>query len=221
MKKIFTLILLSTGIITDASSQCNSTGTYDLVVFNQTTFSPSPTSQYISAFVCGGATLIDSMSCCTRLVHVQPGATFVAGPQAYGAIYLKSGATFNGQNTSMSWTVFAEAGATIINYSGMVNSCNAVTFSSANCFMSAPGIQQPAAVTVFKEPHQLIFNFPVIAADIRVELYDMNGRLVINEAGGNTNQHITNIDALPAGMYFCRVLSEGAQLYAEKVVIVK
>jgi hypothetical protein len=220
MKNIFTLsILLVLAFSANVKSQCSSTQNYDLIVSGSVVLPPSPTSQYISAYVCTTGTLVDSMSCCTRMIHVEPGGTLIVGPLAYGAVYLKSGATFDAQNSSMSWMVFAEAGAIILNYSGTVNQCVAVTFPSANCITSVGNAPASSPVSVIQRDGQLQFDFSATVGNLRVELYDMSGRLVSSENATNANRHTISLAGLSGGVYFCRVYGNEAVLYAEKVVV--
>ncbi len=220
MKKIYTLGLIGLlAFLQHGNAQCSSTPNYDLIVSGSVVLPPSPTSQYISAYVCTTGTLIDSMSCCTRMIHVEPGGTLIVGPLAYGAVYLKSGATFDGQNTSMSWMVFAEAGAIILNYPGTVTQCVAVTFPSANCVTSTGDAPASSPVSVIQGDGQLQFDFPATVSNLRVELYDMSGRMVSSETATNASRHTVNLAALPAGIYFCRVYDNDAAIYSDKIFV--
>lgn len=221
MKKAATLLLLSFFLLhNETKSQCTSNQTYDLVVSGQTVLPPSPTSLYFNGYVCTGATLIDSMSCCTRFVHVEQGGTFIAGPMAYGTIYLKSGATFNGQNTSMTWMIYAETGSTVLNYSGSIISCVGVQFNSANCSVSV-NEKEKAVVSVLHQQEELIFSFTELQQAVSIDIYDINGKLVVHEEAGTLLQYRLNLSALNNGLYFYRLYNGDALVKTDKISVLR
>jgi hypothetical protein len=222
MKQLSTLAVFFCILFSfNANSQCTSgASSYDLVVFNNTTFPPSASQPYTQAYVCWGGVLTDSAQCCTRICHVDSGGTFIAGPVAYGGLYLKNGATFDGQNTSMTWVIFAEPGAIILNYSGNVQQCPTVTFPAALCFMSTPEAYMPA-VGVSQNGNQLSFLYADVLAKATVELYDATGKLVQTSTQAQSDRQDVDVSALPAGIYMYRVMDGETLIGTDKVLIVK
>lgn len=220
MKQFFTatlLVFLSLG----ATSQtvCNSIATtYDLTVFGTTVISPTTSSPYTMGYVCGGAVLIDSSYCCTRICHVDTGGTLIAGPLSYGSVYLHSGATFDGQGTAQNWFVYAAPGATVVNYSGNVVQCTSVTFPSAMCFMSVPETAQ-AGVSVLQTPVSLQFRFTKPLSGASVELFDAAGSLVLTSACTASESTELNVSDLPVGIYMYRVTAEDETVSTGKIAI--
>jgi hypothetical protein len=129
MKKIFILTCFFLAWLTGSVvAQCtSSTSAYDLIV-NSTVILPPTGPQFTFGYVCTDGLLIDSTNCCTRWIHVDSAGVYEAGPNAYGIVYLKSGATFNASGNNNFFNVYYEAGAIILSYAGPQTLCTAVTF---------------------------------------------------------------------------------------------
>ena len=210
--------------VNTAKSQTGCTSiavTYDQVFSNYTVFPPTPSGLYTLGYICNGVTVIDSMSCCTRMIHVETGAVFIAGPFSYGTAYVKSGGTFNGQNTAQNWFVYAEAGANVLNYTGTVVSCTAVSFPTANCFMNVHSTEPEEQVKLIQLPGQIQFSVPSANGNTRIELYDISGKQLINQSAENTSVISMSTESLSGGMYFYRVYQNEELLSTGKIALAK
>lgn len=163
---------------------------------------------------------MDSAMCCTRVCNVDSGATLIAGPNSYGAAYVKSGGTFNGQNVSTNWQVFAETGAIVINNPGGNISCPVITFTGGSC---ALGFVTPNTTTasVSQSANQLNFVFTDVLKSGRIELYDVSGKQVNSSAVTQSSAHTIDVSELPAGMYMYRVMDGETLIGTSKVMIAK
>jgi methionine-rich copper-binding protein CopC len=203
-KTTFLFLLLCTLVYTQVKAQCVSSATsYQLIVSNNTTINANAP---IDTYICSGATLIDSASCCTRSVHIEPNATYVVGPMAYGSIYIKNGGTFNGMNTQMFWVVYAETGAIILNYSGAVVNCTAVTFPSANCFMSVGSTAATPKAVAAHSQNDLHVTFSENIVSGKIEVMDMSGRVVKSQDVNQATESTIAVHDLAAGVYYYRIL---------------
>ena len=205
MKKIMVLTsLLAAALAGSVAAQCTSpASTYDLIVTGNVALPPNGT-QFMSAHVCTGGTLIDSTYCCTRLIHVEGGGTYEAGPLAYGMVYLKSGATFNAHGNNGFFVVDYEAGAVILNYAGPQNLCNVVTFPPANCLTGIYENNALKAVKVYSDAYAglLVIDAPAGFENATLTIYDITGKqalqpLLLKQLFQNT----VDISALHPGMY--------------------
>lgn len=225
MKKNLILLLICLCFfakLSKSQSGCASLATtYDMVFSNNTVLPPSPSGQYMFGYICTGTTVTDSMNCCTRFMHVVSGGTLIAGPLSYGTAYLKAGATFDGQNTAQNWFVYAEAGANVLNYSGNVITCTAVTFPAGNCFMSVGNTETEKSVTVIQQPNQLQFSFSNPLSPGRIEIYDISGKQLLNQTAENTTMISVNTESFCSGMYFYRVYQNGEFLSSGKISLTK
>lgn len=163
---------------------------------------------------------MDSAMCCTRVCNVDSGATLIAGPNSYGAAYVKSGGTFNGQNVSINWQVFAEAGANVINNSGGNIPCPVITFTGGSCTMGfvTPNTTSPS---VSQTATQINFTFSDVLKSGRIELYDASGKLVSSSTVIQSTSQTIDVSELPEGMYLYRVLEGEALIGTNKVMLAK
>ena len=138
--------------------------------------------------------------CCTRICHVDTLGTLVVGPMSYGTAYVRSGATFDGQNTAQNWFVYTESGATVLNYSGNVVQCTNVTFPAAMCFMSVPE-QYQSTVSAVQNANLLSFSFSSVLTKARVELYDPTGKIVMTSTQAQCNRQDLDVSTLPSGVH--------------------
>ena len=222
MKHFFILFFASLCFCQNSSAQnCTSPATnYDLTVVSLTVFPPQSSSMnYMQGYVCPGATLIDSAMCCTRMVNIDSGATMFVGPMSYGMAYVKSGGTFNGQGASNNWQVYAEAGASIINHTGLNNACPQVVFTGGTCSMgfNSTVYQKP---TVALNGSFLNFAFST-SVSAQVELLDVTGKVVISESINNSSVHSMNVAGLAEGIYMYRVVSGGSLIASDRIVLSK
>lgn len=202
-----------------AQTVCNSNAvSYDLVVYSQTVIPPNASMSYTSAYVCGGATLYDSAYCCTRMCHVDSLATLITGPNSYGMAYIKAGGTFNGQGSSMNWQVYAEPGSTVVNHTGIVQNCPSVTFPTAICFMSVEE-QFGKQTSAVQNGSMLMFRFSSEVAAPRIEMRDVNGKLVKSEIFSSGTVCTINIGELPEGIYFWTVYEGASQISSGKIPV--
>lgn len=221
MKHFYPLAILFAFFSNGAGAQtvCNSNASsYDLVVFSQTVIPPNASMSYTSGFVCGGATLYDSAYCCTRMCHVDTLATLITGPNSYGMAYIKSGGTFNGQGSSMNWQVIAEPGSIILNHTGIVQNCTSVTFPAAMCFMSVEE-QFGKQTSVVQNGSALMFRFSSEVSSPRIELRDVNGKLVKSENCFSGTLCTVNVAELSEGIYFWTVYEGSSPISSGKTPV--
>lgn len=223
MKKTVTLFVLAVlAFCAEVQAQCSSSSSnYDLQVIAATTFGPNPTSLYMNGYVCSGGTLTDSMTCCTRLVHVDSGGTLNVGPLSYGMAYLKSGALFNGGGSSQNWMLYAEPGATIIGHTGTTVQCTTVTFVPAGCALGIAPQVHAAPVTMLVTPLQLKLQFAVPAEALTAELVDMNGRVIRSQPVIQTSSATIDLSGFAQGIYFCRVMKGNELLFGERFAVIR
>lgn len=211
MKKIYLLIcFLLLGESTSIVAQCTSfPSTYDIIVADSVVIPPSGPS-FTWSYICGGGVLMDSAMCCTRLIHVEAGGTYEAGPSAYGFVYLKSGATFDAHGNNSFANVAYEAGATILNYTGAMSLCSSVTFPNAGCSIPTSIAENPMNYTVQIYPNPftnsaiLQFNNPKKESCILI-LYDLHGRIVRTISNITTDKVEIERQNLPSGFYFVQL----------------
>lgn len=202
-----------------AQTLCNSNASsYDLVVFSQTVIPPNASMSYTSAYVCGGATLYDSAYCCTRMCHVDSLATLITGPNSYGMAYIKSGGTFNGQGSSVNWQVVAEPGSIVLNHTGILQNCVSVTFPTAMCFMTVEE-QFGKQTSVAQNGSALMFRFSSDVTAPRIELRDVNGKLVKTENCSSGTLCTVNVGDLADGIYFWTVYEGSEQISSGKTPV--
>ncbi len=219
MKKIFTLILLACLCFGgNAIAQCTSpVSSYDLIVASTIVRSGS-NAGYIQGYVCNGGVLIDSATCCTRFVVVDSGGSLIVGPISYGGAYVLNGATFNGQNMSNNWQVFAEPNATVINHSGTTTACAQIAYTASNCIMSVP--QNASSVSsVALSGTNLNFAFTSVVSDVTIELFDVTGNVVRSEKVNQSAVHSMNLNGLAGGVYMYRVMQGTEVISTDKVVL--
>jgi hypothetical protein len=204
-----------------AQTMCNSNAvSYDLVVFSQTVIPPNASISYINSYVCGGATLYDSAYCCTRMCHVDSLATLITGPNSYGIAYVKAGGTFNGQGNSQNWQVIAESGSNILNHTGNIQNCTSVTFPAALCFMTIEE-QFGKQTSVALNGSALMFRFSSEVSDPRIELRDVNGKLVKSENSPTGTFCTVNVVDLAEGIYFWTVYEGSSQISSGKIPVLQ
>jgi hypothetical protein len=201
----------------ELNAQCSSTMSYDLIVSTQVVIPASSSMSYTGAYVCPTGQLIDSMPCCTRFVHVDSGGVYKVGPSAYGTLYLKNLAVFDGQNTSMTWQIFAEPGAVILNYSGTVISCVTVTFPAANCLTMIP--ESTTATPNFLQSDQRLEISFASAQTCGISVYDLSGKEVIASSMENAFTQALDISNLAPGIYVCRITGADGMILSRKIVI--
>lgn len=215
MKKIILLTgLLITATANCMMAQCTSpAGSYDLVVTGSTALSPSGP-QFMYGYVCAGGHLLDSTNCCTRWIHVDSGGVYEAGPNAYGILYLKSGATFEAHGNTNFFNVYYETGAVILNYTGPQTLCNPVTFPSANC---AIGIDenQTATVHIYPNPNSGRFTISSSLVNGHLRVYNTLGQIAHQQILTSANQQINLSNP---GIYFLEITSGEKRLVSRIIV---
>lgn len=219
MNKLYTLLFVAFfSISTDAISQCTANATsYDLIVAS-TIIRSGNSAGYTQAYICNGGVLIDSATCCTRFVVVDSGGAMIVGPLSYGAAYVLNGATFNGQNASNNWQVFAEPTATVVNHTGTTLACAQITYTASNCIMSVGQIDSPKpAVSI--NGSALNFGFTSVMNDVQIELLDINGKIVKSEMMNQSSVHTMDIAGLAGGVYMYRVMRGAEVLSSDKIVM--
>ena len=219
MKQTFTLVLMALLCFGGNSfAQCTSPGSnYDLIVVSTVNIPVSQTA-YMQGYVCNGGVLTDSAQCCTRFLNVDSGGTVIVGPLSYGMAYVKSGGTFNGQGASNNWQVYHEAGATILNHTGMTLVCPLITFTSSNCIMGFAHSYSPKP-NVSLIDHTLNFAFNSVVNDGTIEVFDVTGNVVRSEKVNQTSVHSMNLNGLAGGIYMYRVMQGTEVLSSDKVVL--
>jgi hypothetical protein len=202
MKKIFTLcsMLFAAGFV---SAQCTSPmSTYDLVV-NTTVVIPPSGPSFTSAIVCNGGNLYDSATCCTRMAHVNTGGIYQAGPQAYGMVYLKTGATFDAHGNTNFFNVYHEAGAIILNYTGPTTLCTAVIFDTTACLTTGIPQEHLPTTVVYADPmnEMLTIESAAVLPGAVLTVYDMTGKKVLEQTLTQSAKNQVAIGALSSGLY--------------------
>lgn len=219
MKQTFTLLL--TALLCfggDAIAQCSSpASSYDLIVAS-TIVRSGTSAGYMQGYVCNGGVLIDSATCCTRFVVVDSGGSLLVGPMSYGAAYVLNGATFNGQNASNNWQVFAEPNATVINHTGNNIACPQITYTASNCIMSVEQNTSPKP-TVALNGHVLNFGFTSVVNDVQIELLDVSGKVVRSEMVNQSSVHSMDVSGIASGVYMYRVMQGAEVVSTDKLVI--
>ncbi len=218
-KKISTLILLAALYCGNAFAQCTSPATsYDLIVVSNITIPAQSNSNYMQGYVCNGGVLLDSAYCCTRFVNVDSGGVMMVGPSSYGQAFVKNGGTFNGQGSSANWAVFYEAGANVINHVGNSQQCPQITFTNNNCIMGFTENESPKP-TVALNGDALNFGFDAVMTDVRIELLDVNGKVVKSEMMNQSSVHSMDVSGLASGVYMYRVMRGAELISSDKLVI--
>lgn len=220
MNKISTLILLAALYCGNANAQlCTSSATsYDLIVVATTVIAPTASPSYTQGYVCNGGILMDSAMCCTRFAVVDSGGTMMVGPFAYGIAYILDGGTFNGQGASNNWTVVAEPNATVINHTGNIQQCSTIVYSPTSCTM---GISPTETMkpTVALIGHSINFGFSAVMNDVRIELLDVNGKVVKSEMMNQSSVHSMDVSGIASGVYMYRVMLGTELISSDKLVI--
>lgn len=220
MKKLITLFsicVLSSGSI---HSQCSSgAGSYDLTVTSNVVIGPSGPS-FTFGIVCSGGQLMDSAMCCTRMIHVEGGGIYEAGPSAYGFVYLKSGATFDAHGNNSFFGVAYEAGATILNYTGPMNLCTAVTFPPGLCTPTTiMENNSTSLVSVYPNPCNDVLHLDNnFSKDAQITIYDIAGKK-IKEIVSFDNE--INVSTLSPGIYTFDISIEGQKTSRGKFAVVR
>ncbi|HEY0031461.1 MAG TPA: T9SS type A sorting domain-containing protein [Bacteroidia bacterium] len=220
MKKLLTLFSMLMLMNTIATAQCTSSATtYDLTVSGNVVIGPAGPS-FTFAIICAGGRLMDSANCCTRLVHVEPGGIYEAGPNAYAFVYVKSGGTFDAHGNNMFFGVSYEAGAVILNYAGPMTLCTAVVFPSGSCTATGIANQETASsVKSYPNPcNEVLYLENTFSKAAMITVYDIAGKNVM-EASEITNE--INVSMLAPGMYTFTISTEGHQINYGKFAIVR
>lgn len=219
MKKIVTLlsILILSG--SAAFAQCTSSATtYDLTVSGNTVLGPSGT-QFTFALICSGGRLMDSTTCCTRLVHVETGGVYEAGPNAYAFVYVKNGGTFDAHGNNSFFGVSYETGAIILNYTGPMTLCTAVTFPPGSC--TSTGIDDDAGqanIIAYPNPcNDVLYINDLVSKEGIITVYDVTGKKVFE---GPIKDNKINVSHILSGMYSYSIIAEGEHLFHGKFAIV-
>ncbi len=220
MTKFYTILFVAFFCIsTDAMSQnCTSPiQNYDLIVVSTINIPPSQTA-YMQGYVCNGGVLTDSATCCTRFLNVDSGGVVIVGPISYGMAYVKSGGTFNGQGASNNWTVYAEAGAIVINHTGNSVQCPQIVFPNTNCIMGFTD-QSSAKPKVSLIGRTINFGFSSMMNDVHIELMDVNGKVVKSEMMNQSSVHSMDVSGLASGVYVYRVMQGATLVSSDKVIL--
>ncbi|MFN0032888.1 MAG: T9SS type A sorting domain-containing protein [Flavobacteriales bacterium] len=220
--KNFTLVLLlmvvtaGTGI-----AQCTSpVMSYDLVVSDNVALGPNGT-QFTSAHVCSGGILIDSTMCCTRVIHVDEGGTYQAGPFAYGSLYLKSGATYDALDNTGVYVAYEE-GATILNYSGTPMLCDDISFPEANCTTQVANNETQPALNVYPNPctSTLVIEMPEGYQLQTITLYDHTGKLIMQSTPAQGLSKITmDVSTITPGLYMYSMIDNTGHMMQGRLMV--
>lgn len=219
MRKLYTLFAITLLCLSnEVQSQCSSPASnYDLIVVATTTFAPTASMPYTQGYVCNGGILTDSATCCTRFVVVDSGGTMIVGPISYGAAYVLSGGTFNGQGASNNWMVYYESGANVINHTGNSVSCPQITYTASSCTMGLTEVESSKPVVAL---NGTLLNFRFSSCTTaQIELYDANGKLVRSENVSNSAICSMNVADLANGIYMYRVMQNGEMIFSDKVIL--
>lgn len=216
--KIQTLLLFGSILFysTSVMAQCTGNSTYDLTVTGTTVIHPTGNS-FTSAIVCSGATLIDSANCCTRVIHVLPGAVYEAGGNAYGLVFVKSGGTFNANGCTNFFMCTYETGAVILNYTGPLTLCPSLVFSPSVCTTAISEINRPC-IHIFTNPDDqkvtIVFSREQQQTAIRV--IDVLGKEIqlVTFSGRQWE-----IEKLNRGVYIIQISDDKAILLNQKIVV--
>ena len=201
-------------------SQCTSSpSSYDLTVSSNVVIGPSGPS-FTFGIVCSGGQLMDSAMCCTRMIHVEGGGIYEAGPAAYGFVYIKSGGTFDAHGNTSFFGVSYEAGATILNYTGPMTLCPVVTFPPGLCTPTAINENNSTSLlSVYPNPCNDVLHLDNnFSKDAKITIYDIAGKKV-QEIVSFENE--INVSMLSPGMYTFNILVEGQKASYGKFAIVR
>ena len=207
MKKIC-LVFIAIGFCASQSSvaQCTSSATtYDLTVNSNVVLHPGGTS-YLMGAICPGGVLLDSLACCTRMIHISAGATYEAGPMAYGIVYLKSGGTFNANGNNNFFNLYYEIGGTILNYSGPMTLCTTVSFPAPNCSTSINEETSSSGLSLYPNPSDGVFTIEKGTGNLTgIKITDVIGNIVYQSEIVN---HRSTIDlcGIAKGIYFVTMM---------------
>lgn len=201
------------------NAQCTSSSTsYDLTVSSNIAIAPSGPS-YNAAIICSGGHLIDSANCCTRFIHIESGGIYESGPNAYAFVFIKSGGTFDAHGNSSFFGVNYEAGAIILNYSGPITLCGAVTFPAGSCSVTGISDQEiVSGVKAYPNPCVNLLHFETdFSKGALIMVYDIAGKKIM-ESFEIKNE--LNVSSLSPGMYSF-VVTEGIKTSRGKFAIAR
>ncbi len=220
MKKIYTLIiaLLICKSITSVAQCASSVSSYDLTVSTNMVLHPTGSSYFMIA-ICPGAVLLDSMMCCTRFIHIPGGAVYQAGPMAYGIVYIQSGGTFDAQNFGGSFSVYYEAGANILNFTGPAILCSSVSFPPMLCVATSTNeINMEETMAIYPNPttNQLTVNSEQLIVK-EIKLFNVLGKEVFQSEIQTPKSEI-NLKGIDKGIYFVEIKTD-VKIVKKKIVI--
>lgn len=219
MKKtitFFSILILSGSAI---YSQCTSGATsYDLTVSSYFSIGTSGPS-FNMGIICSGGVLVDSANCCTRMVHVESGGAYVAGPGAYGLVYIKNGGIFDAQGNNNFFDVYYESGAMIYNYSGTMTLCSSVSFPSGGCASTGISVQEKVS-EVNTYPNPSTGKFTILTQNEMfapnnlqcLEIYNSYGEKIYQSETSELNNLSIDISSQPNGIYFLKTTSGQKQI---------
>ncbi len=219
MKKLLYALCFLAFVNANSFAQCTSSATsYDLTVTGNVVLGPT-SSSFFMGIICAGGRLMDSANCCTRMVHIEAGGIYEAGPAAYAYVYIKNGGTFDAHGNNGFFGVYYETGAVILNYSGPMTLCSVVTFVPGACTSS--GINEQTGITANTYPNpcsDVLFFENGFSKDAVIIINDIAGKKMM-EATSFGNQ--LNVSVLPSGMYMLTICLKGEKLAYSRFAVVR
>ena len=151
--------------------------------------------------------------------------TFVS---ARNALIAADQATTGGQDYCMIWEVFARRGLGVNASSGSAtNATDQVQdftepAAGPNCTLSANYFNNNDIIKVYPNPTKGLLNISILSnydGDVKIQLFDLNGRKVYNENSSSlSNVKTLNIGQLQKGIYLLKI--DGTNLsYTTKVIL--
>ncbi len=220
MKKLLLSFVFMAFVSSYSNAQCASTPPlYDLTVSGSVILPPSGPS-YTFGIICSGGHLIDSAMCCTRQIYIQGGGVYEAGPMAYGIVFIKNGGTFDAHGNTSFFSVNYEMGAIILNYTGPLNLCSAVTFPAGTC--APTGIAENNSevhTSVYPNPCNDVLHLENnFSKDAAITIYDITGKIVMEYYIIINNISVSD---LSEGMYTFAIEVDGNKVSYGKFAIVR
>lgn len=220
MKKLLLSLCFLAFMYANSFAQCaSSASTYDLTVTGNIVLGPT-SSSFFMGIICAGGRLMDSANCCTRMVHIEAGGIYEAGPAAYAFVYIKNGGTFDAHGNNSFFGVYYEAGATILNYSGPMTLCPVVTFPPGAC--TPTGIienNSTVYTSVYPNPCNDVLHLENnFSKDAAITIYDITGKIVMEYYIIINNISVSD---LSEGMYTFAIEVDGNKVSYGKFAIVR
>jgi hypothetical protein len=216
-------------------AQCNASFSPIDISYNGQTKSIPATMQTDMVYVCGSSVMYDTLTpggIKYRNVYVSTGGTYYYKSTLTNnqmTLWAKSGSNIvilPGTNTSFSFIVYQETGATINNLSSgtiTVNNCSVVTGPNVNC--SATGITTNAIndiqTNVWPNPaHDKLFISSENGKDKTVSIVNVIGETVYAQKGIKDEKQEISLSQLTSGIYYVMIKGDG-NTETKKIVVTK